>query len=164
MLTRARIFKRGASVIVNVIAFTLIYTYFTIPHGFDINKCPPENNVMQKQKSKEFSVNPDWWCDVPTDIPNPLYKREHVPDPSNYMKWMHPFWTPEKSYDMASYINVEDMVNFDLEDCSNDSWKSYVKVFMVIHSDPNPGGEVPRNDIRNSWMKWTKVMIVIKSF
>ena len=114
--------------------------------------------MVASSPQKNFVVNSSWWCDEPTDIPNPVFKRKHFSDPAQFKGYMHPDWNIYKPLQMKDYLHLHNMVNLDLEDCGNDAWKSSVKLFIMLSSNPNPGGETSRNRARNTWMNWTKVI------
>ena len=116
-------------------------------------------NVSRQNLS--YKKSEEWWCPPPSpgELTNPTYRQVTLENPSSYKGWKHPYWPPEKSLNPEDYINVNDMTHFDASDCKRNMKKSDTSVFIMLHSNPNPGGELVRDDNRNTWMRFLKVTL-----
>lgn len=85
--------------------------------------------------------------------------RQEVTDLDSYKGWVHPWWPPHKSTNMADHVDLDNFVIFDTKDCKSDGMKHNerrVELFLMLNSNPDEGGERSRNDNRQTWMKFLK--------
>lgn len=116
-------------------------------------------------RSYNGSQSHDSWCKVTQEIKDPTFKRQVIEDPTKYKGWSHPWWTPYKSSNLIDYVDVDNLITFDTNDCDKDTWddgNKHIRIFMMLHSNPNEGGEKARNDNRQTWMKFLRDFPFVK--
>lgn len=109
--------------------------------------------------------NKEWWCPEPDLRRIKSYGRMKV-NSKSYKGYLHPYWTPDKSYNLTDYIDFQHPVLLDFEKCSKANmgpygwgpkWKEDVNLIMLIHSDPDSKGLEIRQVNRETWMNELKV-------
>ena len=157
--------RKSPTLKIHIFVIYLMYVVIILKVFYIPLNLPSKGPKEMKNPIEISTITKGFWCKAPnSSFEFPTYHQEKV-DPATYKGYIHPSWPPNKSLKMEDYLDRNDYVNMDINDCqkNGDNWKARIRIFMMLHSDPRRGGEATRNDNRNTWMTFLQVLLTIVS-